>query len=177
MILFICISITILDVAFKLATILIAVLNVILTIYVFHRNTKRTNSQKEEDRKMVWFKTLILDQNLTHLYDFFELLEEDLTRLNLNALNIEEKQKVIESTDDLFINLRRKFIDPLLGIDKNLYEKILEKLDLLQEKISIAVFDEGLNLNHLPMFKEKMLTPVSNTKTSVIKSLFNYRGD
>lgn len=163
-----------LDIMFKIAAIIIAIVNLILLIYFFRINTKNSNENTKKDRKLLRLKTLILDHNLKYLYDFFEKIEIELSNLKLPNLDDNRKKEIVEVTDDLFIGFRRKFINTLLAIDDQLYSDILEKADNLQESINNNTFDNGINLAHLPMFNQRLLDPITNAKTEILKHLFNF---
>lgn len=165
-----------LDIIFKLAAIAIAVVNVVLAIYVFTKNTEKTNSFKEQDRKINWLKTLVLDHNLKYLYDIIDEIESTLGGLKTPNQSIAEKQHLIGTTDDMFITLRRKFTDTLLAVDSDLYNDVLSKADDLQEKINTSAFNSGINLSHQPMFNQMILDPITSAKTEILRHLFNYKG-
>lgn len=165
-----------LDIIFKLAAILIAFMNVVLAFYVFTRNSKKADSVSENDRKIHLLKTLILDHNLKFFYDLVDKLETKLNELLTNNLTVDQKQEIINSTDDLFISLRRKFTDNLLAVDKDLFEDVLNKLDDLQGSLNSTIFNDGVNLSHKPMFDKMILDPITKAKTEILRVLFNYKG-
>ena len=39
------------------------------------------------------------------------------------------------------------------------------------------IFDEGINLSHAPKFEELIINEITNTKTHIIKLLFEYSGE
>ena len=144
-----------------------------MTIFL---KSKKDDDEKEKDRKISWLKTLVLDHNLKHFYEFFNSLEKEFVALKQNALNDTQKQEIDEKIAGHFIVLRRSFIDTLLAVDKTLYDKVLKKMDDYQGIITSSIFDNGINLAHQPKFEEILLNNLTTTKTDVLECLFNYRG-
>ena len=60
-----------LDMVYKIATIVIATVNVILMFYVFKINYKKNDENKRKDRRISLMKSIILDHNLKYLYEIF----------------------------------------------------------------------------------------------------------
>lgn len=165
-----------LDIAFKTATIFIALFNLIFAVTIFKVKNKKDQTDKESDRKIQWLKSLILDHNLKYFYSFFESLEGELEHLKNANLSDENKQVIDENVADEFIFLRRKFTDSLLAIDRNLYDKILKSADDLQGEITTTIFDPGIKLSHPPKFQESLTEKLTIFKTDVLETLFQYRG-
>lgn len=170
-------SIDYLDIAFKIATISIAALNVFFAVRIFNLKNKKDDSAKEKDRKIQLLKTLVLDPNFKNFYLIFDEIEDELNKLKVNGLTVIQKQAIDATLADLFIKLRRKFYDSLLGIDESLYSNIETHSDVLQNHFTETIFDNGVNLSHSPKFDELITEKLLNTKTNIIKQLFSYRGD
>lgn len=58
------------DLFYKLATVLIALFNVGFAVYIYRTKDKKEDDNKEADRRIGLLKTLILDYNLKHVYSF-----------------------------------------------------------------------------------------------------------
>jgi hypothetical protein len=164
------------DIAQKCATVLIAICSLYFTYFFYTNNLQRTDADKKRDRNIQWLKVLVLDHNFKYFYDFFEKIQNDLNSLNVPNLSDSTKGQINETLDDYFIDLRRKFIDSLLAIDDSLYNEILKKFDDFQTYLTEVIFDNGINLAHLPKFDEKITSKLLILKTDVIKTLFNYSG-
>jgi hypothetical protein len=169
-------TINFLEVTFKAAMIVIAGTNVYFAQKFFYHKNNKEDIDKEKDRKINWLKTLILDHNLKHYYTFFDDLETELNKLKVPNLSIKDKETIDENNAELFVCIRRKFIDILLVVDKQIYDKIQKLFDKLQEELTEVIFNQGINLNHQPKFDEEILSKLSSTKTDVIKEIFKYRG-
>jgi hypothetical protein len=158
------------------ATIFIAIANLGLTIFIFTIKNRKDDVEKEKDRKIELLKTLVLDHNLNKFYSFFDELDIELLKLKNSGLLDKEKANILENTDELFIELSRKFTDTLLAIDKSLYDSIMDCNDELQKTINDAVGNEGINLTFQPKFDEEITQKVTRHKTEILHKLFQYRG-
>lgn len=170
-------NISILDTIYKIATVCIAFINVCLVIYIFVRNNNKDNKNSEKNRKMSLLKTLILDYNMKYLYLFFEDLRKETNKLTVANLSNDAKREINEKLLLYGNELRQKFIDPFLAIDLKLYDNILHSIDILLDNMTNSIFDEGINLSHAPKFEELIINKITNTKTHIIKLLFEYSGE
>lgn len=170
-------NISILDAVYKIATVCIAFINVLLVFYIFRRNTNKDTKNIEKNRKLSLLKILILDYNMQHLYQFFEDLKIESKKLIVNNLDDAAKKEINEKMLSYGNELRQKFIDPFLAIDSNLYNNILHSVDELQDSMTNTIFDEGINLSHAPKFNELITSEITKTKTQIIKLLFEYSGE
>ena len=165
-----------LDTIHKLFIISLGICNLLLTIKFFQIKDKKENVDKEKDRKIQWLKSLILDHNLKHFYEFFDGLNIELNKLKETGLNNDEKKSIDSEIADKFVFLRQKFIDILLAVDSNLYDLFIKLSDELQDHITKSIFDGGINLSNSDKFNEVIQTKVMEIKTKFIKQLFDYRG-
>lgn len=122
-------------------------------------------------------KSLVLDHNMKYLYEFFENVDAEVQALKQINLSIVDKRKTNDNLIGLGKILRQKFLDTLLAIDKKLYDSTISITDNLIDTITENIFNEGINLNHIPMFEQKITILITNSKTNIIKKLFDYKGD
>lgn len=167
---------SILDIAFKAATVCMAGFNVYFAVKIFRLKDKKDDTEKERDRKIQLLKTLVLDHNLKNYHTIFDEIEQQLILLKQPNLSTINKQTIDSQIADCFIQLRGKFYDALLAIDDNLYESIKDKADCLQTHLTETIFDPGINLIHQPKYDELITQKMTTTKTEIIRKLFNYRG-
>jgi hypothetical protein len=168
-------STSVLEIISKIATVIIALFNLGFAIYIFRKNFKTNTFEKEKDRKIQLFKTLILDHNLKEFYGFFYKLESCLIKLQKENLSESERTSIISESDAIFIELSRSFTDTLLAVDSNLYNNILDKSDSFQEELNYVISDKGIVLSHLPKFEEQINQKISRFKTDILTVLYNYR--
>jgi len=63
---------TLLDIFCSIANVIIAFVNIVLIIYIFIKNNKKDDSDKEKIRKQNLLKILVLDHNMPRYYSFFK---------------------------------------------------------------------------------------------------------
>lgn len=160
-----------------IATLIIAIFNLKYTLWMFRYKDSKEDEERNRNRKIDWFKKLILDYNLTNFYEFFENLETELSNLKTENPSEKTKRSVESAILEQQINVRRRFIDTLIAVDEPLYDYVLEKVDELIDNINKAIFDEGIKLSHNPMFQDRVLKPISETRTDILKKMFEYKGE
>jgi hypothetical protein len=166
-----------LDTIYKISMIFIAVFNVVFAVYIFLVKSRKDDHSNEKNRKINLLKTLILDYNLEHLYDYFEQIDVETRKLIQLDLSNDEKKIINDKILENGKFIRIKFIDILSAINKSLYDNLIILIDKMQDSFTESIFDEGINLNHKPKFEEKITKIIQETKTSTIKLLFNYKGE
>jgi len=163
------------DILFSVATIVIALVNILLVVYIYSQNNKKSDDHNDRVRKLRLLKTLILDYNMRVLYAYYDDVKLIVKRTQ-NKPTIEEKGQIIEELTDLASSYRQNFIDLFLAVDKSLYQKIIDNSDALIDGLTETIFDEGINLSHEPKFDELITKRIGESKTGVVQILFSYSG-
>ena len=166
-----------LDITCTIATVVIALVNIILVIYIFRRNNRTEIANIERNRKLSLLKTLVLDYHMDSLYLFFDKITDEASKLKTPKLVPEAKKRINQNLMNLGSDLRQRFADPLLGIDQELYNRVLNSIDNLIDSLTESIFDEGINLYADVKYKELIADKIANTKTNIIKTLFSYSGE
>lgn len=148
-----------LDVICKIATVIIALVNIIFAFIIFNRNRKR---------ELV--KTLVLDYSIQHFYKYFEDLDLELCKLKTqcNKGTKKEIEKNIQSLGRIF---EQRFMDLFLHINQDLHKKLKNKIDDMMGEIMESIFDEGINIYVESQYNDKIANKVIVTKASIIKLL------
>src|SRR5687768_470890 len=110
-----------LKVVASLATLLLAIVNLGFVIYFFWYKDRKENLEKSSDRRIEWFRSLILDFTLKDFYAFFSNVEDHCKVLAAGQSSDETKRDVEQSVRTEAQTLRQKFLDPLLAVDEGLY--------------------------------------------------------
>ena len=163
-----------LDIISKVSSIVIALFSLFFTIYIFWYQNKKSKENNADSRKRDSMKTIILEHNLTWLFSFFDTVQNEIKVVNIMVLSDSEKEVLNDKLQDELKNIRLKFTDLLLAVDKDLYENIKNSLDDLIDDLTESMFDEGINLTHKPKFEEKIISSISRYKTDIIKTLYDY---
>jgi len=166
-----------LDTVCKIATVIIALANVALVIYIFIKNRERDVSYKEKSRKLNLLKTLVLDYSMDNFYEFFENIVNETNKLKNKDLDKNGKQIINDTLLLLGRDFEQKFIDLFLGINQKLHEQIKQKTDNLIDDFTESIFNENINIYTDDNFTNFVTNRIILSKTQIIKILFNYSGE
>lgn len=161
----------------KIATVFIAVANILWIVYVFFQNKKTTDDRDERSRKIGLLKTLVLDCSMLHLYKFFSDVKAEGEKLREKDLNDAAKKRINATIIDLEQKFENDFLDVLLAINDSLYEKMKMQADGMVDQFTNAIFDPGINLYVEEKFNDKIASKLVETKRMMIKTLFSYKGE
>lgn len=164
----------ILDYAYKIAMVVIAIFSACFAVYIYNSNSRKSSKDKDADRKIALLKSLILDYNLKFLYDSFADLEKDLSKLKEKGC---DKSAVEKSIQTDFRKLNERFVNFLEAIDGTLYHSMLDACDQCRDKIVSNIGDDGVNLWVDEKYKDLIMKPLDDTKKKMLSQLFNYRGE
>jgi hypothetical protein len=167
----------ILDIAQKIALVLIAFFNAGFAVYIFRQNRKKDESKEERDRRINLLKILVFDYNLSHLYKFFDDVESETKKLLNVNLQDREKKEINDKILQYERELENKFINLLIPINEDIFNSIKTLIDNMTDKFTRAIFDEGINLYVEDKFNDVIYNRIVSTKKDVIKVLFNYKGE
>lgn len=149
-----------LDTLCKIATVIIAAVNIIFAVFVFRKNRKRELT-----------RALILDYSIKHFYQYFEDIDKELIQLKDRNTTQEGKRDIEKKLQSYGRSFEQKFIDLFLRIEPEMHKSIKNKIDDMNGKIVEAMFNEGINLYIEPQYNEKIATPVIVTKSELLKLL------
>lgn len=158
---------------FNIATLIIAIVGLIISIVVFRKSRKDNEVQNNSTRKLELMKTLILDQNMSKFYDIFNRLFQCAEKLKNKTCNKEEVEEGIQSTlKELNENILLLFV----AIDNTLYVSLLDESDRCRDSIVTSIGDEGINLYVEEKYKEHILKHLNLAKQQIIRKIYNYKG-
>ena len=83
-----------LDNCCKIATVFIALANILWIIYVFYQNNQKTDEKDERLRKLSLLKALVLDYNMKAFYDFFADVSTITNGLKQGDLSVAQKKDI-----------------------------------------------------------------------------------
>ena len=166
-----------LDIICTIATVLIALVNVGLVIYIFVKNNENNTLHKEKSRKIKLLKTLVLDYGMDYFYEFFKNLDKEVIILKNSNLDDPTKQTINANLLSLGETLEHKFTDLFLGIDQRLYESIKQETDILLDGFTESIFNENINIYTEDNFNNLITSKIVKNKTQILKILFSYTGE
>lgn len=168
------------DYAYKTSMVIIACLNF---VYICRLNQKKdTKEQDKEQEERVkqqrtlrigYLKTLVYEENLPKLYNFFVELETELYKLKDKKANKKEIEKNLQT---IFKNLRSTFIIVLSAAVPELGAQVLEIADKMRDQLVSNMSDEGINLWVDRYYNDKINKVYEEGKINMVSTLFNYDG-
>lgn len=164
-----------LDALHKLGVVLIALFNLIFSIYLYKTNKINQKIKDMKVNRQNLLNILILNHKLNDFYKIFACIHTECQIL-LNTEIGEEKRKEQANgkLEELFIQLNLEFITTLRAVDIKLSDEILSISDTLQSKLSENIFDNGVNLHVRDKYDELIQPPISNAEIEILKKLYEF---
>ena len=97
-------------------------------------------------------------------------------KINTKTLSEEQKFELVNFIKLEQSNLRKSFVDVLHGVDKKLYDIVIENLDSLIDLITNTIFNDGFNLTHKPTFDKEIGSKITYSRNDLISKIYNYKG-
>lgn len=163
-----------LDIISKVSSIVIAGLGLLFSYYIFKISNENDNIRDDKSRQYDSLKTIILEHNLKHFFNFYEEIMIVVQPLSKKKLTDISKSKLNDSMVDALTHLRLNFTDLLLAVDTDLYTEIMKNTDDLIDELTEVMFDEGIVLTHNPKFESEIISRLSASKTNNVKILYSF---
>ncbi len=72
--------------------------------------------------------------------------------------------------------LRKIFIDVLLGVNKPLYQSVLDNMDNLIDSLTTVIFNDSINLFDNQIYTKEISDKITYSRNDLIRNIFNYKG-
>jgi hypothetical protein len=161
-----------------IANILIAVLTIGLSFYVFVYQRKKDKAdqlnflqQSILSTRLEMYKILIIEPNISNLYTLIDSISATIQTLNGVTITPAIKTSTINTLDISFNDFESKFIDLLGAINSNHYNQMLNLYDIMRDDISDRI-------NQLPNTAISPLDDISNSfsinKNNFINAIYKF---
>lgn len=150
------------------AVFIIALINVGLTIYIFYKNKKDLFAIETFNRKFELTKALVIEDRIRILYNFFDEISKSCSALKNKNVTDKDKKAINERNLFCQAQFRLDFISVFQTVDNDIYRNLMDISDQMIDNLSNSIFDPGIRLSHDPMYKEKVLTPISQTRMKML---------
>lgn len=165
-----------LDVTYKIAMIVIGVVNAIFAIYIFYYRNQVDKKKDNENLRRDILNNFVLKYKLQIFYDYFAKLISNSEKLLNRTVPIDDVKITLDDLNqDIFSSVRKNFTELLDAVDKSLYDKILSVCDDLQSTLSENLFDEDVDLRDKNVYKEYILTPIQTSQKEILAALFSFK--
>lgn len=165
-----------LDVVYKVAMIIIGVVNASFAFYIFYYRNRVEKKKELENLRRDILNSFVLKYKLQTFYDYFtELVTNSEKLLDRQASLDDVKIMLDDKNQDVFSSVRKNFTEYLDAVDASLYKKIMKICDDLQGEISENLFDENVDLRDKCVYKEYILSPIQTSQKEILVALFSYK--
>ena len=158
-----------------LAQVFIALINIFLVIYIFRFEIKKTKNAKADEEiknitsvRLQGFKDFIITPNFIHLQDFFNnllTLKQKITSSQIDDMLSIELNNFIKSEVSKF---RVNFNDAILNVNRNLFDTIKSKIEVLSDNLVTVISDSNLDLTDADLFATHIASQINYTKNEKI---------
>lgn len=151
----------------ELATFLVALSSLALTVLMYILNFRQKNRHHEEDKNLRLLQSIVLDKEQDRSFEAIEKLDDALKMLMepMEAQNLPVARNIIE----VYFNMKLRELDTRVSIFSNINRNLYVKLKGIEEEIK----NEFIPLIH--DFSYTHLYP-SEYKNKVTDRLMNYKG-
>ena len=158
-----------LDTLSKISDIVIAILTLLFSIFVFYFTFLKEKKNIKYDKKIDFFKTIILS-NMTYLFNFYHQILFLSKDLKTREITDAEKMALNDLMQDELKNFRLNFYDLIITYDNNFYNFIKNESDGLIDIITNNIFNDSgpLTLN----YEDKIESPVLFSRQKIILKIF-----
>lgn len=165
-----------LDVVYKVAMIIIGVVNVSFAFYIFYYRNRVEKKKELENLRRDILNSFVLKYKLQTFYDYFTELVINSEKLLDRQASLDDVKIILDDKNqDVFSSVRKNFTEYLDAVDASLYKKILKICDDLQGEISENLFDENVDLRDKCVYKEYILSPIQTSQKEILVALFSYK--
>jgi len=165
------------------ANVIIALVNIALAYYIFFYQKQKDQESKiessrlqEQNIRLQWFKELVIQPHLSDINTFYTELHTLEGKIMTVTLSEDQKIDLIGFVKLKQVELRKVFIDVLRGVNPQLYLDAIKNIDDLTDAITIAIFNDGLNLTHKPTYEIEIGSKITYSRNDLISKVYNYKG-
>lgn len=165
-----------LDLVYKVAMIIIGVVNASFAFYIFYYRNRVEKKKELENLRRDILNSFVLKYKLQTFYDYFTELVTNSEKLLDRQASLDDVKIILDDKNqDVFSSVRKNFTEYLDAVDASLYKKILKICDDLQGEISENLFDENVDLRDKCVYKEYILSPIQTSQKEILVALFSYK--
>lgn len=165
-----------LDVVYKVAMIIIGVVNASFAFYIFYYRNRVEKKKELENLRRDILNSFVLKYKLQTFYDYFTELVTNSEKLLDRQASLDDVKIILDDKNqDVFSSVRKNFTEYLDAVDASLYKKIMKICDDLQGEISENLFDENVDLRDKCVYKEYILSPIQTSQKEILVALFSYK--
>ncbi len=152
-------------------TIIIALLGLALSIYVFYQQRADSKAQSDSARRLDLMKTLILDQNIPDFYNIFQRLRNSTDRLLTPGC---DRRTVEANIQSLLRELHDQILSLFLVIDSGLYSDLVDESDICRDNLVDILGNANIDLSVEEQYAQYVLSHLNRAKREMLRRIYNY---
>jgi hypothetical protein len=157
----------------KIANIIIASLTLCLAYYIFVYQRKKDKT----DRKIQWFKELIIQPRLNEVNIFFDEISKLKLEIKSNDLTDSDKDILIKKIKSLASSFRKNFLIVIQNLTPTLFSNLQKSIDKLTDDLTQAISNDELKLCNENTYEREIGIKIQDTHSFVLKQIFEYEGE
>ena len=155
-----------------IATAVIAIFDILLTVFIFRLTRKDNKDVEEKHRRFELMHSLILEHNIDYLYGFYDKVSDVCSKL-LTSDEQSVKEEVNNAVKGEAKKFRLRFLTLFTVIDPVLYKALLEITDKLVDGITNSIDNPGIKLTYEPKYDEEISQKISKNRTDILTKLYH----
>ncbi|MBD5583596.1 MAG: hypothetical protein HDQ88_00730 [Clostridia bacterium] len=159
-----------------LIPVVIAVLGLWLSLYVYQKEKKDALALNEATRRLELFKTLVLDHIISGFHDSFSCLKTATDKLTDRDCDENHRDEVEIAVQSQLRDLNEEVLSLFRAIDSELFANLLAESDKCRDSIIESLADDTVALHVLENYKTNILTHINNARESMIRLIYEYKG-
>lgn len=158
------------------ATIVLAIINVILIYIIYKWQHKDSAVIEEKQRRVNQFNNIFLIPRMDYLKKTFDHLVKISLEFDKSKDNDEEKSKTSEKVDNKIKEFDDKFVSFISGIDSNLHEKVHSIVEDMRDGLSHDIFDTDTDKIKGGIYVQIIQKRINASYKTLLTALFSYDG-
>lgn len=158
------------------ATIVLAIINVILIYIIYKWQHKDSAVIEEKQRRVNQFNNIFLIPRMDYLKKTFDHLIKISLEFDKAKDNDDEKSKTSDKIDNKIKEFDDKFVSFISGIDSNLHEKVHRIVEDMRDGLSHDIFDTDTDKIKGGIYVQIIQKRINASYKTLLTALFSYDG-
>ena len=158
------------------ATIILAIINVILIYIIYKWQHKDSAVIEEKQRRVNQFNNIFLIPRMDYLKKTFDHLIKISLEFDKCKDNDDEKSKISDKVDNKIKDFDDNFVSFISGIDSNLHEKVHHIIEDMRDGLSHDIFDTDTDKIKGGIYVQIIQKRINTSYKTLLTALFSYDG-
>lgn len=156
-----------------IATVIIALVNVILVIWIFVRQNKIDKQDDEKSHQYSLKLNIIMEHRMQLFYKYYDDLKNVLALLMENNLTNQNKVQVNNQMLEYSGLFDNEFLQLFEAVDESMGKDLRKVNDEMVDNITKSIFDEGINLYVRNMYHDHIDNRIITARKKMLKIMYD----